>query len=60
MKTKVTDLLFETQGSAQAILDANDPGYVIIVDDKNVGSIYDERGYLVAIIGAEGDEDGVQ
>lgn len=59
MKTKITDLLFETQGSAQAILDANDPGYVITVDDKNVGSIYDERGYLVAIISPEGDENGL-
>lgn len=50
MKTKLTDLLFETQGSAQQILDANDPGYTVTVDDQNVASVFDPRGHLVAII----------
>lgn len=53
MKTKLTDLLFETEGSAQQILDANDPGYKVTVDDDNVASIFDERGYLVATINPE-------
>jgi len=59
MKTKLSDLLFETQGSAQAILDANDPGYTIIVEDTNEASVYNEKGYLVAIIRDEGEENGL-
>lgn len=56
MKTKVNDLVFETQGSAQAILDANDPGYTIVVNDSGVANVFDERGYLVVIINQDGEE----
>lgn len=56
MKTNLYELICETVDNAQKILDANDPGYTITIDENNTAKIMNPSGVVVAEITGDGIE----
>jgi len=54
MNTDPSSLKNLSESEAQAILDANDPGFTIHINSLGEGAIYDECGFLVCLLDEEG------
>lgn len=56
MKTDLNQILFETLEDAQKVLNVNDPGYTITMDEQNIAVIKDPAGVVVAEITSDGTD----